>query len=61
METANVFIPIAEEQVPMEHKQLIQLGIALAIGIIIGFVIGFALWHGGSGTCLVPPANAAFT
>jgi len=47
----------------MERQQLIQLGIAIVIGIIIGIAIGFLLWHGAgaSGTCAVPPTNAAFT
>ena len=45
----------------MERQQLIQLGITLVTGIIIGLIIGFALWHGAgaSGTCAVPPVNAA--
>jgi hypothetical protein len=45
----------------MERQQLIQLGIALVIGIIIGVIVGFALWHGGSGTCALPPSNAGFS
>ena len=57
----NVFIPITEEQVPMDRQQLIRLGIVLVIGIVIGVIIGFALWHGGSGTCAIPPSNAAFS
>jgi len=45
----------------MEQKMLIRIGIVLVIGIIIGINIGFALWHGGSGTCVVSPTNTGFT
>jgi len=45
----------------MEQKLLIQIGIVLVIGIIIGLIIGFALWHGGSGTCVVSPTNTGYT